>query len=76
MAFSNDFLVTISLGLMSFSISKRIAFPAATHSSIFSGLTAGFEELYGNESPRTSMAEAMVFAVYIPPQAPAPGHAL
>ena len=52
-----------------------MAFPASTHSSIFSELTAGFEELYGSESPKTSMAEAMVLAVYIPPQAPAPGHA-
>ena len=25
--------------------------------------------------PHASMAEAIVFAVYIPPQAPAPGHA-
>lgn len=32
--------------------------------------------LYGRVSPRASMAQAMVLAVYIPPQAPWPGHEL
>ena len=44
-AFSNDFLVTISLGLMSFSNNKRIASPAFTLSIFFSALKAGLEEL-------------------------------
>lgn len=30
--------------------------------------------LYGRDIPIASIADAMVFAVYIPPQAPAPGH--
>src|SRR5690625_3540584 len=33
------------------------------------------DELYGRLIPSVSMAEAMVLAVYIPPQAPAPGQA-
>ncbi len=45
-------------------------------SEILFGFSAGMEELYGNEKPIASIAEAMVFAVYIPPQAPAPGIAL
>jgi len=31
--------------------------------------------LKGNDIPSASMAAAIVFAVYIPPQAPAPGQA-
>ena len=53
-----------------------MAAPARRHSSSFSGATAGVEELCGSDIPRASIAEAMVFAVYMPPQAPAPGHAL
>jgi hypothetical protein len=30
--------------------------------------------LYGRDIPIVSIAEAIVLAVYIPPQAPAPGH--
>ena len=75
-AFSNAFLVMISLGLISFSIKLRIAFPAFIHSTAFSLLKAGLEELKGKLIPNASIAEAIVFAVYIPPQAPAPGHAL
>ena len=33
------------------------------------------EELFGKQNPIASIAEAIVFAVYIPPQAPAPGQA-
>jgi hypothetical protein len=32
--------------------------------------------LYGRLMPNVSIADAIVFAVYIPPQAPAPGHEL
>src|SRR5690606_3617374 len=39
-------------------------------------LMAGVEELKGNDIPKASIADAIVFAVYIPPQAPAPGQAL
>ena len=73
MAFSKDLRVTISRGLISFSIRIRICFPAAMHSSSLLLLIAGLDELYGNDIPKASIAEAIVFAVYIPPQAPAPG---
>ena len=74
-AFSNAFIVIISLGLISFSNKIRIAFPASSHSFFFSSLKAGLEELNGKLIPKASIAEAIVFAVYIPPQAPAPGQA-
>ena len=32
------------------------------------------DALYGSDMPNASIAEAIVLAVYIPPQAPAPGH--
>ncbi len=75
MAFSNAFLVTMSFGLMSFSSNKRTASPAFILSTFFSFPKAGFEELYGKDIPKASIADAIVFAVYIPPQAPAPGQA-
>ena len=60
---------------------------ARSHSACFSGWSppspplaagshAGMEDEYGTERPRASIADAIVFAVYIPPQAPGPGHAL
>ena len=52
-----------------------MALPAASHSCFLSALNAGLEELYGKLIPKASIADAIVFAVYIPPQAPAPGHA-
>jgi hypothetical protein len=39
------------------------------------GYTAGIPEEYGKVIPSTSRAELIVFAVYMPPQAPWPGHA-
>ena len=74
-AFSSDFLVTMSLGFRSNSSSFSILLPATSHSMTFSALLAGLEELYGRVIPIASMALAMVLAVYIPPQAPGPGHA-
>ena len=74
-AFSNDFFVTISKGFKSCSINPRKALPTDLQSSIFSILTAGLDELYGNPIPNASIAEAIVLAVYIPPHAPAPGQA-
>lgn len=32
--------------------------------------------LYGRDIPNASIADAIVLAVYMPPQAPAPGHEL
>ncbi len=75
-AFSKASRVMMSRGLMSFSSSTRIAAPTCTHSSSFAGSSAGMEELYGRLIPRASMAEAIVLAVYMPPQAPAPGQLL
>jgi hypothetical protein len=44
-AFSNAARVMMSRGLMSFSSRFKIAFPAAWHSAIFCGSSAGVEEL-------------------------------
>ena len=74
-AFSNDFFVRMSLGLISFSSNCLTAAAASTISSFFSLLLAGFEEVYGKLIPSASSAAAMVLAVYIPPHAPAPGMA-
>ena len=60
---------------MSCSIKCRSASPTFSHSFFLFELTAGFDELYGNAMPSASIEEAMVLAVYIPPQAPAPGQA-
>ena len=53
----------------------RMASPALIASFFFSSPVAGFEELNGRVIPSASIAEAIVLAVYIPPQAPAPGQA-
>ena len=74
-AFSNDFRVRMSSGLRSRSRSALTAAPRARHSSTLPGSSAGIDELYGSDSPSASIATAIVFAVYMPPQAPAPGHA-
>mmetsp|Transcript_10568 Transcript_10568/g.39160 ORF Transcript_10568/g.39160 Transcript_10568/m.39160 type:complete len:219 (+) Transcript_10568:606-1262(+) len=73
MAFSNAARVMISRGFKSISSRCRIALPAMKHSSIFNGSSAGMLEEYGRDIPSASMHDAMVFAVYIPPHAPAPG---
>mmetsp|Transcript_8681 Transcript_8681/g.24800 ORF Transcript_8681/g.24800 Transcript_8681/m.24800 type:complete len:233 (-) Transcript_8681:429-1127(-) len=75
MAFSNAALVMMSLGLMSFSSKFRMAWPTILHSSTLSGSSAGMLEEYGRVIPRASAAEAIVFAVYMPPHAPCPGQA-
>ena len=75
-AFSIDLCVTISRGFKSLTIMFLRLSPNDMHSSFLSLLIAGFEALNGNAIPQASMAEAIVFAVYIPPHAPAPGHAL
>ena len=56
-------------------MSSTTAFPAFSDSDSFSFPSAGLDELYGKLNPIASMAAAIVFAVYIPPQAPAPGQA-
>ena len=73
MAFSNAFLVIISLGLMSFSRRLRTASPAREQSLFLSSEIASWAEEFGRLIPNASIAEAIVFAVYIPPQDPGPG---
>lgn len=46
-----------------------------THSRILAGDSAGVDDEPGRVRPIDSRALDMVFAVYIPPQAPAPGQA-
>ena len=74
-AFSKARRVMMSRGLMSCSRRLRTAAPARRHSSNLPGSTAGMLALSGSDIPRASIAVAMVLAVYMPPQAPAPGHA-
>mmetsp|Transcript_43047 Transcript_43047/g.78263 ORF Transcript_43047/g.78263 Transcript_43047/m.78263 type:complete len:389 (-) Transcript_43047:384-1550(-) len=75
MAFSKDFLVKMSSGLRSRSKRALIAAAVVLHSSRFSGDIAGLEDVNGRAKPKASIAVANVFAVYIPPHAPAPGQA-
>lgn len=49
--------------------------PMFVHSSRFSCESAGAEDDPGSDIPIASIADAIVFAVYMPPHAPAPGHA-
>ena len=65
----------MSRGRMSRSSSTRIAAPARKHSSSLPGSSAGVDELSGSDMPSASIAAAIVLAVYMPPQAPAPGQA-
>ena len=66
----------MSDGLMSRSISARTAAPASKLSRRLFSLTAFWADEFGSDRPRASMAEAMVFAVYIPPHEPGPGIAV
>ena len=52
------------------------AAPTASHSAFLRGSSAGVLLLYGSDRPSASMAQPMVLAVYMPPHAPDPGHAL
>ena len=53
-----------------------MALPMRLHSSFLSLPTAGLDASPGKAIPSASIAELIVFAVYIPPHAPAPGMAL
>ena len=75
-AFSNAFLVIISLGLISLSNSFRTASPARTQSVFLSLEIASCDDELGRLIPSASIADAMVLAVYIPPQDPGPGIAV
>ena len=74
-AFSKDSLVIISDGFISSNNSFFIALPQFSDSNSFTSLFAGLDELKGKDIPNASIALAIVFAVYIPPHAPAPGQA-
>jgi len=74
-AFSNAFLTRILRGVIRFLTSSMSARPARRVSSRFSALSASRDELNGRLMPSASMAEAIVLAVYMPPQEPAPGQA-
>jgi len=74
-AFSNDSFVIRSRGLMFFSMHILMASAALMHSLILAGDSAGLEDDPGRQSPMASMPVDIVLAVYMPPQAPAPGHA-
>ena len=52
------------------------AAPASRQSLRFSSEIAFCAELFGKLIPNASMAEAIVFAVYIPPHEPGPGIAV
>mmetsp|Transcript_22983 Transcript_22983/g.45235 ORF Transcript_22983/g.45235 Transcript_22983/m.45235 type:complete len:249 (-) Transcript_22983:422-1168(-) len=75
-AFSKAFLVIISDGRIFFSSSSLTAFPTRSHSLTLSADTAGLLDEKGRDMPSASMADAIVLAVYMPPHAPGPGHAL
>ena len=75
MAFSKASRVMISSGRMPRLSSSSTARPAARASCALAGETAFCAEEFGSDMPSASMAEAMVFAVYMPPQLPAPGMA-
>ena len=72
-AFSKASRLKISEGLMPRSISRTTASPAARQSFRFWSDTASWADELGSDKPRASMADAMVFAVYMPPQEPGPG---
>ena len=85
-AFSNAPRVIMSRGRMLSSSRRLITPPTESHSLSFSGYSAGKEDEPGRAMPRASVADAMVFAVYIcrkyrvrigltPPHAPGPGQA-
>ena len=69
------FLVIISLGVIFFSNKFFIALPEFIQSKFLSFDIAACEELPGRLIPRASTADAIVFAVYIPPHEPGPGMA-
>ena len=75
MAFSKDFLVRMLSGAMPFSSRDRTAFAAFAQSIFLASEMAAWAELFGRLSPRASIAQAMVLAVYMPPQEPGPGMA-
>ena len=75
-AFSNASLLRMSDGLMPRLISATTASPARRQSSALALDTASCAELFARLKPSASIAEAIVFAVYMPAQEPGPGIAV
>ena len=72
MAFSKAFFVIISDGFISFSTKFITALPASMQSFFLSLEIASWLLLPGKLMPSASIADAIVLAVYIPPQDPGP----
>lgn len=72
-AMSGDYYTPLHVAAVT--VAESTCLPAILHSSFFKGSSAGLLLLYGRLIPIASIALAIVFAVYMPPQAPAPGHA-
>src|SRR5258705_9573176 len=75
MAFSKAFLVMMSSGKIPCLSMSTTAAPACQQSSFLASEVAFWAELLGKLMPKTSIALAMVLAVYMPPQEPGPGMA-
>jgi len=72
-ALSRDFLFMISSGLISFSRSSRICFPAVLYSFSLFGSTARMVPFPGSAIPIASQRQFIEFAVNIPEQLPCVG---
>ena len=72
-AFSNASLVRICRAVIPFRSSSTAAIPDRRAYPSRRRSTAGGAADPGSDMPSASAALAMVFAVYIPPQAPSPG---
>jgi hypothetical protein len=75
-AFSIDFLVMMSRGLMSRLTASTSTRAEAAAESAFSGSGEAICELPSRLIPSASNDDDIVFAVYWPPHAPTVGHAL
>jgi hypothetical protein len=75
MAFSNASRVRMSLGKTPRLSTSMISSPASLPIAFLRASVAGGEAEPIGESPMNSIAMAIVFAVYWPPHAPAPGQA-
>ena len=72
-AFSNALNVSISDGSLLARTASTRTRPLSAAFSAFSGSSAAIVDEPGRLNPKTSIADDIVFAVYIPPQLPAPG---
>jgi len=74
-AFSNDFFERMSEGRRSLATASMTASPDRRATSYLASDSAGASAVPSGASPSASEIDAIVFAVNIPPQEPAPGHA-